>query len=382
MRHGKADIVSLIALSAALTLTSAAAGQENPVAGHSVDVSRSHASLQLQMSDDEVLDITLSGGEVRINGDDVGRYEPSGALERGWRAFLDSASSLGTPEVMRAARRWTVAGLSGTDETSRQAIASAMTGLRSVLREAVRDRLPAIEPPAPPEIRVPVGLPRRWPAFAGIGPTLAGVFGAFVALASIAFGMLSFAPRQLQIVSETVQHSFLRSFFAGLFAQPLLLPALVTLIIALVLTVVGILVIPVAVVAFVLAVVAAVVGGYIAAARALGESYLRRKMAHGMPVSADPTFRATVIGLIGLLMIWTPFALLGWVPGIGIALLVAAILFTWIMATVGLGATILSRAGLRGTFRRRIDPQLSGELSWSTVDEIAPSKHAGEGTRS
>jgi hypothetical protein len=73
-------------------------------------------------------------------------------------------------------------------------------------------------------------------------------------------------------------------------------------------------------------------------------------------------------------MIWAPFALLGWIPGVGVALLWAAILFTWVMATAGLGATILSRAGLRGTFGRQVTPQLSGELSWSTVDEIAPSK--------
>ena len=56
-----------------------------------------------------------------------------------------------------------------------------------------------------------------------------------------------------------------------------------------------------------------------------------------------------------------------------------AVLATWIIATVGLGATILSRGGLRGSYRRQVSPQLSGELSWSTVDEIAPSKH-GEGS--
>jgi hypothetical protein len=216
--------------------------------------------------------------------------------------------------------------------------------------------------------------------FAGVGPTLAGLFGSFVALACIAFGLVSFAPRQLDMVSDTVQQSFVRSFFAGLFAQPLILPALATMVIGLILTVVGILVVPFAVVGFVLALTLGVIGGYIAAARALGEVYLRRKMARGITVSAEPTFRAIVFGLVGLLTIWAPFALFGWVPGFGTVLLWAAIIFTWIMATVGMGATILSRAGLRGSFGRRVTPQLSGELSWSTVDEIAPSKRAGEGS--
>jgi hypothetical protein len=241
---------------------------------------------------------------------------------------------------------------------------------------------PPAEPDEPARAggdELPVSPSHPGLAFAGVGPTVAGLLGAFVALASIAFGLVSFAPRQLDTVSETVQQSFIRSFFAGLFAQPLILPALVVLIIALILTIVGIIVIPVAIIAFALALCAAVVGGYIAAARALGEIYLRRRMARGATVSADPTYRAVVVGLAGLLMIWAPFALLGWIPGVGLALFAAAIVFTWLMATVGLGATILSRGGLRGTFGRHITPQMSGELSWSTVDEIAPSKR-GEGS--
>jgi len=97
-------------------------------------------------------------------------------------------------------------------------------------------------------------------------------------------------------------------------------------------------------------------------------------MAQGDVVTADPTYRSIVVGLGALLAIWTPFALLGWVPVAGPILLWTAIIFTWVMATAGFGATILSRAGLRSSFGRHGAAELSGELSWSTVDEIAPSR--------
>jgi hypothetical protein len=389
MRHANIAFIPFLLLTAAAgqPARTGKVAQGPTVVAHTADVTRGRATLELQLTNADVVTITLQGGEIRINGETAGTYEPGGKLETEWRSFLDSAGSLNSGDVALAARKMP-GGLTGVDAVALKSITTAVTTLKAVPAGTV---VTAPTPPAPPaEPRVRFGRNRDNPdptiepaaprsTFVGVGASVAGLFGAFVALASIAFGLVSFAPRQLNVISDTVQQSFVRSFFAGLFAQPLLLPALGVLIVALVLTIVGILVVPVAIIAFGLAVAAAVVGGYIAAARALGEVYLRRKMAQGILVSADPVFRSIVIGLGGLLMIWAPFALLGWIPGVGIALLWAAILFTWVMATAGLGATILSRAGLRGTFGRQVTPQLSGELSWSTVDEIAPSKR-GEGS--
>jgi hypothetical protein len=382
MRHANIALVPVVAIAAALGRPAPVSGQTPAVVAHTVDVSSARSSLELQLSNDDVVNVTLERGEIRINGSPAGTYPVGGRLETTWRAFLDSAAALSTGAVVAAVRRWPRAGGENPEAAAQQAIATALNTLAAI---------PVAQLPAPPEppsepFEQVVGDfdhdpdPDPGIGFAGVGPTLAGLLGAFVALASIAFGLVSFAPRQLDVVSGTVQQSFARSFFAGLFAQPLLLPALGVLVVALVLTVVGILVVPVAIVAFALAVAVGVVGGYIASARAMGERYLRRKMARGAVVSADPTFRAVVVGLAGLLMIWLPFALFGWVPGFGEALLVAAILFTWVMATAGLGATILSRAGLKGPLARRGSAELSGELSWSTLDEIAPSKRAGEGS--
>jgi hypothetical protein len=321
-----------------------------------------------------VVDITLAGGQARINGNPIGSYQPGDALDLSWRKLLDSVGSLSTSDILRAAKAWTVPELSGPEVGMQQAMASDITRLPAVPLSVIANQPPL--PPGPPgqeKAPVPIRLPRLAPTYGGLAPSLLGLLGAFVALACIAFGLVSFFPRQLDIVSQTVQNSFVRSFFAGLFAQPLLLPALGTLIVALILTVVGILVIPVAIVAFCLAVSTAVVGGYIATARALGEIYLRRT-GQAAKVSGDPTYRAALVGLGLLLLIWAPFALLGWIPVIGLVLFLAAVVFTWVMATAGLGATILSGAGLRDAFRRRIDAQVSGELSWSTLDQLAPSR--------
>jgi hypothetical protein len=195
---------------------------------------------------------------------------------------------------------------------------------------------------------VPVG---RVSAVERLGQGAGTLVGMFVALACIGFGFTFFMPRQLEVVSDTVTDSFGKSFLTGLFATPLLFPAFAMLLVGLAITVVGILLIPVAIVAGVLAVIGAAVGGYLAVANSVGGSYLTRKMAMGKVVEATP-YRSMVYGLVGLLAIWIPAILLGWIPLVGSAMLGLAAIFTWAMATAGFGAAILSRAGLRATFLR------------------------------
>ncbi len=193
---------------------------------------------------------------------------------------------------------------------------------------------------------------------------LASLLGMFVALASIGFGLTFFAPRQLDVVSNTVTESFGKSFLAGMFAQPLLLPALAMLTAGLAITVVGILLIPVLLLAFAVALLGASVGGYLAVARSLGGAHLARRAAKGHAVVETP-YRAMIFGLLGLMAIWAPAVALGWVPVVGQVLALLAAIFTWVMATAGFGATILSRGGLRATFVRpaRI-PALTDEHYW------------------
>jgi hypothetical protein len=206
-----------------------------------------------------------------------------------------------------------------------------------------------------------------------VGPPvhLASLLGMFVALACIGFGFTFFLPQQLDVVADTVTESFGKSFLTGMFAQPLLIPALFVGLLGLGITIVGLLLIPFAIVAFGLAVVAAGVGGYLAVAHSVGARYLTRRMAQGHPVTITP-YRSIIFGLIGLLAIWTPAVILGWIPFVGQALAVLAAIFTWVMVTAGFGAAILSRAGLRATLVRSGQlPALTDEFYWGSTAEHA-----------
>jgi uncharacterized Zn-binding protein involved in type VI secretion len=220
-------------------------------------------------------------------------------------------------------------------------------------------------PPAPaaPRLPIPVRV-RQSSGIEGVGQNIATLLGFFVALACIGFGLNFFMPRQLEVVSGTVSDSFGKSFLAGLFAQPLLLPVAAMLIAGLAITVVGIPVAILVALALPLAVVGAAVTGYLAAAKSVGTSYLTRRMAHGHGVVVTP-YRSTVIGLVGLLTVWVPAVLLSWIPLMGQLLMVLAFAATWVMATAGIGAAILSRAGLRATFSHPgRPPALTDEHYW------------------
>jgi hypothetical protein len=185
--------------------------------------------------------------------------------------------------------------------------------------------------------------------FEAVGRNIATLFGFFIALASIGFGLNFFMPRQLEVVSETVSDSFGKSFLAGLFAQPLLPPLSAMLIVGLAITVIGIPVAVVAALAILVAVPGAAVLGYLAAAKSVGSSYLTRRMADGHAVVVTP-YRSTAYGLVGLLAVWIPAVTLSWIPLVGQLFFLLALAATWVMATAGVGAAILSRAGLRATF--------------------------------
>lgn len=360
-----------------------------PVA-HSASVSRRSARLVVDMSDGSQVTVTLAGGTVSLNDAQVGTYVEGGPFERTWRAVLSKAGDLSTPELVFALHGLPTAVM---DPGARQAMAAINTALPTVSRSAL--------PGLPPDVAALANAPavnldsinqlargisavaareaaRALPAQSGAIPgaafsvsrlatDVAGLFGTLVALASLGFGALFFVPQRLELVAETVRRSPIRSFFAGLFAQPLLLPALATLCIGLILTIVGILVVPVAIVAYILAVAAALVGGYLSVALVVGEIYARRR-GNGNYTAGWMTYRTLVYGLVGLLAIWAPGVLLRSVPVAGDILLVTALVFTWVMATTGFGAAILSRAG--GNWKlgaQARHPEISSEYLWTST---------------
>ena len=196
----------------------------------------------------------------------------------------------------------------------------------------------------------------------------AGVVGVFLTLCALGFGLVMFGRPNLEVVSDTVSHSFGRSFVTGLLGQILLLPTFGMLVVGLVLSVAGILLLPFAVTVYALLMVVGVIGGYLAVAHAMGETYVRRRMALGVVMGSPNSYRYLLIGLGALAAFWLAWAVFGWVPVAGNLIRAVAFLITWLLGTAGFGAALLSRAGIRENFAGRLLPPeaLTDEYLWAT----------------
>jgi hypothetical protein len=197
---------------------------------------------------------------------------------------------------------------------------------------------------------------------------LAGVVGVFLTLSVLGFGLVMFGRQNLEIVSDTVSHSFGRAFITGLLGQILLLPTFGMLVVGLVLSVAGILLLPFAVAVFGMLVVIGIVGGFLAVAHAMGETYTRRRMALGVVIGSPNSYRYLLVGLLALASLWGAWALFGWVPVAGSIVWGAAFFVSWLLGTTGFGAALLSRAGIKENFAGRLLPPeaLTDEYLWAT----------------
>lgn len=195
----------------------------------------------------------------------------------------------------------------------------------------------------------------------------AGLLGVSLTLLVLGFGMVTFGRPNLEIVSDTVTHSFGRSFFAGVLGQILVLPTFGMLVVGLFLTVAGALLVPFAVVVYALLAIVAVLGGVLAVAHAMGETITRRRMARGVVVSPN-SYRYVTTGLLAIAASWVAWAGFGWVPVAGTIAFLAAALGTWCVATAGFGAALLSRGGIREEFTGRLLPpaMMTDEYLWAT----------------
>ncbi|MGH7631514.1 MAG: hypothetical protein ACREOF_19430 [Gemmatimonadales bacterium] len=218
-------------------------------------------------------------------------------------------------------------------------------------------------PPPPPAVPTATLSP-----VARVGLGIAGVFGVFLTTLALGFGLVLFARPNLEIVSDTVTHSFGRAFITGLIGQILVLPTFGMLVVGLILSVAGILLLPFAVAVYALLALLGVVGGYLAVAHAIGETWTRRRLAKGAMLGSPNSYRYVGVGLAGLFALWFAWALFGWVPVAGELVRGAAVLVTWLLATVGFGAALLSRAGIREHFAGRLIPPeaLTDEYLWAT----------------
>ncbi len=191
------------------------------------------------------------------------------------------------------------------------------------------------------------------------------VAGSFGILLIIGSGVLLFAARNLDEVVRAIQGRFARAFWYGVLAQVFVLPALLVLIVALALTVIGIMLIPFAIVAYAIAVAGLVTLGFLAVARLIGSAVWRGG-------GASERTRATGALFMGIAVffgLWLVAALLAWAPLAATVVRAAALAASWAAITLGLGATILSRAG---THRRLAGGVRPVELAaWQTPTPVS-----------
>ena len=195
----------------------------------------------------------------------------------------------------------------------------------------------------------------------------AGLLGIGLTLVILGLGIVTFGRPNLEIVSDTVSHSFGRAFLVGLLGQVLILPTFGMLIVGLVLTIAGTVLVPFAAVVYLLLAIIALVGGLLAVAHAMGETITRRRMAQGLMVSPN-AYRYVLTGLGAMSLLWIGWVGFGWGPVAGTLVFAGALLSTWSVATVGFGAALPSRGGVREHFAGRILPPelMTDEYLWAT----------------
>ncbi|MFI5231885.1 MAG: hypothetical protein ACHQSE_05165 [Gemmatimonadales bacterium] len=220
--------------------------------------------------------------------------------------------------------------------------------------------LHAINTPASAVPRSPAATTMHAVALAG---------GWLAMLVIVGIGVLVFASTNLDAVSDALERGFGRSFLAGIATQLALAPALALLCVGLALTILGALLIPFAIVAYILAAAGLVTLGLLAIARIAGGSVLGGDEA-GVGAHRTAALRAMVYGLLLLMVPWFIAGALSWSPRLELLARMVAVAITWVAATAGLGAGVISRGGVR----RAAAPSTQRALntaSWATPTPVA-----------
>ena len=190
----------------------------------------------------------------------------------------------------------------------------------------------------------------------------------FALLTLIGLGVMVFAEGNLEGVVVGLERGFARSFWLGVAGQVALLPLLLLLVVGLTITVLGVLLIPFAIVAYVIAAAGLVTLGFLAVARLTGGALASDR---GTASQRGVHLRALAIGLVAYLGIWLLAAVFTWHPVIGAVLRGIAFTVTWVAATVGLGATLASRAGTQRPGVGSAKKTSTDEFAWQTPTPVS-----------
>ena len=185
-------------------------------------------------------------------------------------------------------------------------------------------------------------------------------------LAAIGVVVVLFARTNLEGVADAIERNFGRAFVVGIAAELAVLPALLMLIVVLVLIpIVGWALLPFAVIGFLVAIAGALALGFLAMAQVTGEALMRRAQR-----GVGGLERVVFVGLAAYMSLWIVAALLAWSGPAGGVMRIIALLITWVAATVGFGATLVSRGGTGAPARTSIPVTRTAELEWQTPTPV------------
>lgn len=205
------------------------------------------------------------------------------------------------------------------------------------------------------------------------------VIGWLAVLVILGIGVMVFAEPNLDGVVIALERGIGRAFWAGLAGELLALPALIVVAVALAITIIGALLIPFAVVAYVFAAAGLVTLGFLAVSRLAGSAMVSEQ---GTASPRGVHLRALLTGLGIFFVVWLAAALLTWSPVAGGIVRGIAIAVTWVGATAGLGAALLSRAGTQRPGRDTAAVKTADEYAWQTptpVTGVASARRAASG---
>ena len=192
----------------------------------------------------------------------------------------------------------------------------------------------------------------------------------FLILVAMALAVAIGARTHLETIASTIRTDFWRSFLVGLLGELAAFPLFLLSMVALAITIVGILLIPFAAVAYALAVLGALDLGFLAMSLLAGDAILR---GDGTGREPRPLVAHLIAGLTVFLVLWLLAGGAAYMGLAGSVLRLLAFLSTWIAATVGLGATILTRAGTRTAVSppRVAPPTVTEEYAWQTPTPVS-----------
>jgi hypothetical protein len=174
------------------------------------------------------------------------------------------------------------------------------------------------------------------------------VIGWLIIIGLTGFLLLAFGADKLQIVIGTMQKGIGKSLGSGLLGQLAIVPGAIAVCALLAVTLVGILLIPLGLLAFMFAVAGSAMFGFVAVATMTGAALTagskRDETAHGALLRSFLTGTAVFMGM------WLVTAIFCRVPLLGPMLESFSSAVTFIAATTGFGAVLLS--WWRGEFKQ------------------------------